>query len=91
MMILDRENIYYNYAIEHPKLGPLYKRLATDEKWLIVRFFRDNAKLDSHAFEKALNRLFLDKQKPKHWKEILELLSCSNSEYERVRIIRNKK
>jgi hypothetical protein len=56
--------------------------LRPAEKALMHEFLMKNDSLDKGRFEHAVNRMFLDMPddgRPKHWKEILELLTCANS------------
>lgn len=64
----------------HAWLGRIYRRLYAEEMNLALDFIVSNDHLDKGPFEYAVNRMFLDKPKPKHFKEILELLTCANSQ-----------
>ncbi len=64
----------------HPWLCKVYCKLSNQE----ISLMRNFASLHDHYtkgnFEKAVTRMFMDKPvKPKHWKEIEELLLCANS------------
>jgi hypothetical protein len=64
----------------HPWLKKVYRKLTVEELSFVFAFLKENAGLDKGAFELKVNRLFLDQpNKPKHYREILELLTCSNS------------
>jgi len=64
----------------HPMISRLHKRLKIEEKLMIHDFIMDFGEMNNEQFEIKINRLFLDQtEKPKHWKEILEVLSCINS------------
>jgi len=64
---------------EHAWLGRVYKKLTEEELRLAIRFMGKNHLLSKGEFELAVNRMFLDASKPRHFKEILELLTCANS------------
>lgn len=63
----------------HPWLKKSWARLSAAEIALANSFIATNDSLDLGEFEKAVNRMFMDKPKPKNWTVICELLSCSNS------------
>jgi hypothetical protein len=75
---MERLKIFEAYA-SHPWLYRSYKRLTPAERDLAHDFIRRNDHLAKGPFEFAVNRMFLDKPKPKHCNEILELLTCANS------------
>lgn len=57
-----------------------FKKLKKDEMELSLKFIEENSHLDRNDFEYKLNRLFMDNRNPpKNWKIILELLSMTNS------------
>ncbi len=62
----------------HAWLGRAYKQLKPDEMTLAREFIAAHDALDRGAFEMAVNRMFLDRPKPRHWCQIMELLSCAN-------------
>lgn len=65
---------------EHPWLHKPFKRLTRAEIEICQVFIQQNSALAKGEFEFKINRMFLDKpEKPKHYKEILELLTCANS------------
>lgn len=65
---------------KHAWLGRVFRKLSPEEMQIAVGFFEKNAALSKGDFEYAVNRAFLDQvEKPKHYKEILELLTCANS------------
>lgn len=76
---MDRLTLFNNLK-HHPWSGRVYKRLNANELELALGFIESNENLDKGSFEYAVNRMFLDKDKPKHFKEILELLTCANSQ-----------
>lgn len=70
---------YFEAFKNHAWFNRVYKRLSENEREIAHKFIEQNDGLDKGSFELAVNRMFLDKQKPKHYKEILELLTCANS------------
>lgn len=70
---------YIKFISDHPHYQRLADRLNDDEIDLMINFI-DLYKDEGRAiFEMKLNRLFLDKKKPKNWSIILELLSIYNT------------
>jgi hypothetical protein len=63
----------------HPWLGKAFKKLGQAELELARAFLREHSALDKADFEPLVNRMFLDRPKPKHHTIIMELLVCSNS------------
>lgn len=63
----------------HPWLGKSFKKLKKSDLEICFKFLKDFESLDKNDFEFKLNRLFLDKDKPKNWMIISELLSNVNS------------
>ena len=64
---------------DHPWLGRSYKKLSkADEAWAIA-WLEDNKGLTKDQAPHHIVRLWLDKPRPKAWKEIEELLMCANS------------
>lgn len=69
---------------DHAWLGKSYNKLTPEDERLCLDFIKANGYLDKDGFDKAVNRMFLDKvDKPKNWKIICELLSCANTSVER--------
>jgi hypothetical protein len=63
----------------HPWLRKSWARLRAEEREIARTFLVENASLDRAAFERRLNRMFLDQPtKPKHFTTILELLTNAN-------------
>lgn len=60
---------------DHAWLKKSYLKLSGDDLDLAKSFILENDHLDRASFEMAVNRMFLDKPKPKSWKYILELLT----------------
>ena len=67
----------------HEWLSKAYRRLSPGELEIMASFIADNDHLDKGRFELAVNRMFLDKPKPKNFTIILELLTCCNSSLRR--------
>jgi len=53
-------------------------KLKADELRLIEEFIARNDSLDRSAFEMAANRWFLDKEKPRNWLTMLQLVVVAN-------------
>lgn len=69
-------------AFNHPFLKKGFIKLKKDEIEFCFSFIKENMDIDADKFEFKINRIFLDKEiKPKNWKIITELLSCSNTIY----------
>jgi hypothetical protein len=64
---------------DHAWLSKAYGKLKADERATAVAFILVNSELDKGAFELKVNRMFVDKPKPKNWTILLELLTCCNS------------
>lgn len=69
----------FNELAAHAWLGRIYKRLTKNDLDLAIGFIEQAAEIGHLEFEYAVNRMFLDKPKPKHMAEIQELLTCANS------------
>lgn len=63
----------------HPWFGRIFKKINSNDILFAESFIEKNEPLNKGEFEFAVNRLFLDRAKPKAWKEIVELLTCCNS------------
>jgi hypothetical protein len=64
----------------HAWLGRVYGRLSHAEISLAESFLAKYSHLGAGDFEHELHRMWLDKkEKPKHAREISELLCCANS------------
>ncbi len=75
---MSRKNVFISYK-DHPWLKRVFKRLSEKDINFAMSFIDRHDSLGKGEFEKAVNRIFIDVERPKHYKEILELLSCSNS------------
>ena len=62
----------------HAWYGRIFTKLSAAHLALCEGFIKRNDHLSAAEWELAVNRMFLDAQKPKHWKEIVELLASSN-------------
>ncbi len=69
---------FHSYK-DHAWLKKVYVRLKKDDIDCAEQFIVLHDHLDKGDFELAINRMFLDKPKPKNFREILELLTCANS------------
>ncbi len=74
----ELEDAFKSYQT-HPWLKKPYAKLKLGDRAAVFYFIQKNAALSKGDFEKAINRMFLDKDKPKNWTVILELLTCANS------------
>jgi len=75
---MDRLEQFKSFSL-HPMFRKIFTRLTPVEEMMAEKFIVDNESLNKANFEYAVNRMFLDRPKTKHWKEIMELLICSNS------------
>lgn len=62
----------------HAWLGRIYRKLNEQELLLARHFIREHDHLNAHEFSIKVNRMFIDRSKPKHFLEVMELLCCSN-------------
>lgn len=70
--------IAFRALARHPWLGRGFAKLTKGELAMAEAFLEGSASLDVGACELAINRLFLDKPKPKNWAIICELLCAAN-------------
>lgn len=78
-MTTNRLNKFFALK-DHAWFGRYFSKLSNQDLILVQDFLSSTKDLGRDDLELAINRLFLDKSvKPKNWKLILELLSCSNS------------
>jgi len=65
----------------HPYLKKIFLRLSSSEREFAVEFCEAHQNLSKDEFAHEANRLFVDHSsiRPKHWKELVELLVCCNS------------
>jgi len=71
--------IKFNSFSGHGWLKKAHSRLGQADLALAHSFIQENQSLDKGAFELKVNRMFLDRPKPKNWTVIVELLTCCNS------------
>lgn len=75
---MNRLNKFRSF-IDHPWLKKSYKKLNVEELQIAENFITKNATTKKDEFELAVNRMFLNQSKTKHWSIIVELLSCCNN------------
>jgi len=75
---MQRAIKFTSYA-SHPWLHKAYKKLKKDDIQLAQEFIERNDSLSKGEFELKINRMFLDRDKPKNAAVIMELLTCANS------------
>lgn len=75
---MQRAIKFTSYA-SHPWLNKAYKKLKKDDIQLAQEFIERNDSLSKGEFELKINRMFLDRDKPKNAAVIMELLTCANS------------
>lgn len=69
----------YQSLKTHPWFKRLFKRVKPEHEQLILSFIAANDCLNKNDFEAAVNRMFLDKPKPKNYEIVLELLANANA------------
>lgn len=70
----------FDSLVDHPWFKKLVLKLSASDKDMITKFIAEKDHLTKADFEFAINRIFLDKKdKPKKYKEILDVLCCVNS------------
>lgn len=74
--------IRFNELFNHAWHGKNVKKLNKIDLIFITNFIETNNDLSKNDFEMAVNRIFINKERPKNWCIILELLSCINSSIE---------
>lgn len=75
---MERRDKFESYKT-HPWLKKSFATLKANELEMARAFLELHSELDCGAFEFQVNRMFLDKDKPRNYRAILELLSCANS------------
>lgn len=71
--------IKFNSFSTHPWLSRLFNKLKKEDIDFAIKFLTNESSKSRSDFELAVNRIFLDRDKPRAWKEITELLISSNS------------
>lgn len=64
---------------DHPWLGRSFKKLSKADEDYCIAWLEANAGLSKDQAPHYIVRLWLDRPKPKAWKEMEELLICANS------------
>ena len=68
-----------NELYSHPMYGPTLKKLEGSELDMIHRFIVENHELPHLDFEYKMNRMFLDKEKPKNFAAMCDVLIAVNT------------
>lgn len=63
---------------DHPWFCRVVARLGDADREVIEDFISRSRELELSAFEMAVNRMFLDRERPRRWREIMELLTVAN-------------
>lgn len=74
-----RLQLFESRCREHLIYRRLAKRIDEAEFDRIVTFIEDNDHLNHEQFEQAVNRMYLNEPKTKHWPIVQELLSMTNT------------
>lgn len=75
---MTRRNVFDSYKT-HAWLKRVYARLNAQELELAHNFIESHATLSKNDFMAASNRMFMDREKPKNYTAIMELISCAGS------------
>ena len=62
---------------DHPHYHKKMEKLKDEDLDMIRIFIDENGDLPTREFEMKINRLFMDREKPKRWIEISEILSTT--------------
>ena len=66
----------------HPYLKKSFLKLKQDDINFCIKFINDFDSFGNDDFESKINRIFMDNDnKPKNFKIICEMLSCTNTIY----------
>lgn len=76
---MGRIEKFRSYAA-HPWLGKTFAKLKVEDIVAAEAFMAAHAASSRDAFELAVNRMYLDKHKPKNWTIVTELLSSCNAD-----------
>lgn len=63
----------------HPWFCRVYKRLGASDLEAMIAWAREREALSAEEWEKAVNRMYMDRERPRRWKEIMELLTVAGS------------
>lgn len=77
--LLELRREIFNKLDDHPLYKKLKDKLRDSDFVTIEKFLEINGNESNETFEFYLNRFFLDREKPKNWSIISELLSITNS------------
>lgn len=69
-MLTHFENLH-----EHPWYGPRINKLKKPELMMMGDFIEENGELETNEFVHKVNRMFINKEKPKNWAMIMEMLT----------------
>jgi hypothetical protein len=76
---MKRKDQFHSYK-NHPWLCRVFKKLTKADVLFCETYLAENDHLTKDDFQLKVNRLFMDdRNPPKAWKEIKELLTCTNS------------
>jgi hypothetical protein len=81
---MEKRNENFEALKEHPWLGKIFKKLSAKELSLARAFLNIHYGASKGDFEWAVQRMFLDKEKPKNFSIIMELLTCANSQIKTI-------
>jgi hypothetical protein len=76
---MDDRRLAFDNLAKHPWLGRVFSRLKDEDLAAARAFISANSELSKGDFELKINRMFIDRVRPKRYKEIMELLTCANS------------
>jgi hypothetical protein len=80
-LVLHAENVMqarlaaFRAYESHPWLRKVFAKLTKDERELCERFLVERKLLSKDKLIYDVNRMFLDREKPKHWTHVMELLT----------------
>ncbi len=64
---------------DHPWFSRIWSRLSAEDLAMMRAWAREHAELDAAAWEMAVNRMFLDRSRPRRWREIMEMLTVAGT------------
>ena len=74
---MDRKQAFENLQ-HHPWFGKVFARLKPATKALALQFIEQHQSASHDQFIPLVNRMFLDKERPKQWELILDLLTAAS-------------